>query len=312
MSVGVVYSEPWRLSHDSVVQRRRQQYLWFRVYATFGVLTLLIGASAYRTAPHPFSLVLLLMIIGVVAVLARPVLGVYFIMFFTLIGDNASAAWYPFAKNMSSTESIFYLDDSVIISPLEVFLVVTTIAWLLNYQDRVGQDRVGRKFRRGTLLFPLMAFTVVVLYGFAQGIRTGGDMNVALWEMRPLLYVPMYYVLITQLLNTREQFVRLFMVAIVAVFVHAVFAIQYFLGLPAVERAELESLGEHGASIHIDAVLLLLLALMLIKGCSPRLRVGHPAARHSVSHRLRRGRTPGGGRGPGRGDPDARDRAPPT
>ena len=92
--------------------------------------------------------------------------------------------------------------------------------------------------------------------------------------MRPLLYVPMFYVLITQLLTTREQYVRLFMVAILAVFVHAVFVVNYFRGLPAVERAELESLGEHGASIHIDAVLLLLLALMLIKGCSPRLRVG--------------------------------------
>jgi O-antigen ligase len=235
----------------------------------FGVLTLLIGGSAYSTAPHPFALVLLLMIIGVVAVLSRPVRGVYIIMFFTLIGDNASASWYPFAKNMSSTESIFFVDDSVIISPLEVFLVVTTIAWLLNYNDRVG-----RRFHRGTLLIPLLGFTFFVLYGYVQGMRTGGDRNVALWEMRPLLYVPIFYVLITQLLITREQFVRLFLVAMAAVFVHAVFAINYFRGLPAIARAELESLGEHGASIHIDALILLLLALMLIKGCSPRLRVG--------------------------------------
>jgi hypothetical protein len=66
----------------------------------------------------------------------------------------------------------------------------------------------------------------------------------------------------------------LFVVGVVAVFVHAVFAVNYFIGLPAVERAELESLGEHGASIHIDAVLLLTLALLLLKGCSPRLRLG--------------------------------------
>jgi hypothetical protein len=241
----------------------------------FGLLTMLVGAQAYFTAPHPFSLVLLLMIIGIGVVLTRPIAGVYLIMFCTLIGDNATASWYPFAKNMSSSESIFYLGDGVIVSPLEVFLVVTMIAWLLNYQDRLGQQvRVGRQFRRGTLLYPLMGFTFFVLYGYVQGMRTGGDRNVALWEMRPLLYVPLFYVLVTQLLTTRRQYVRLFQVAMVAVFVHAVFAINYFRGLPAVERAELESLGEHGASIHIDALLLLVLALLLIKGCSPLLRVG--------------------------------------
>jgi O-antigen ligase len=243
--------------------------LWFRVYVAFGVLTLLIGGMAHRSAPHPFSLVLLLMIIGVVAVLTRPVLGLYIVMFFTLIGDNNTIVWYPFAKNMSSLESIFFVDDAVIVSPLEVFLVVTTIAWLLNYQDRVG-----RQFRRPVLLYPLMGFTFFVLYGYVQGMRTGGDRNVALWEMRPLLYVPLFYLLITQLFSRREQYVRLFLVAMGAVFVHAVVAINYFRGLPAVERAEVESLGEHGASIHIDAMLLLVLALLLIKGCSPRLRVG--------------------------------------
>ena len=172
--MALAYSEPWRLSHDSDVQQRRQRYLWLRVYAMFGVLTLLIGVIARSTAPQPFALVLLLIIIGVVAVLARPVLGVYIIMFFTLIGDNASAAWYPFAKNMSSTESIFFLDDSVIISPLEVFLVVTTIAWLLNFQDRVGQDRVGRQFRRGTLLYPLLDSRS----SFCTGSRRGSALAV--------------------------------------------------------------------------------------------------------------------------------------
>ena len=273
--MAVAYSEPWRQSRDSDVHRRREKFLWFRVYATFGLLTLLVGGTAYYSAPHPFSLVLLLIIVGMAAVLTRPIVGVYVIMFFTLIGDNATAAWYPFAKNMSSSESIFYLGDGLIVSPLEVFLIVTTVAWILNYQDRRGQRvRVGRQFRRGTLLYPLMGFTLFVLYGYLQGMRTGGDRNVALWEMRPLLYVPMFYVLVTQLLTTRQQYVRLFKVAMVAVFVHAVFAINYFRGLPAVERAELESLGEHGASIHIDALLLLVLALMLIKGCSRLLRVG--------------------------------------
>jgi hypothetical protein len=266
--VAVAYSEPWGLSRDSDVQQRRQRYQWFRVYATFGVVTMVFGVIAYRTAPHPFSLALLLLIMAVTAVLTRPVLGVYFAMFFTLIGDAATSAWYPFAKNLSSAESILFIDDSISISPLEVILVVTTIGWLLHYQDRVG-----RRFYRGALLYPLLAFTFFVLLGFVQGINSGGDRNVALWEMRPLLYVPLFYVLITQLLTTRVQYVRLFMVAMVAVFVHALVAINYFRKLPAIEKYELESLGEHGASIHIDAMLLLLLALLLIKGCSRTLRV---------------------------------------
>jgi hypothetical protein len=142
--MALAYSEPWRLSRDSDVQRRRQQHLWFRVYASFGVLTLLIAAIANGSAPHPFSLVLLLMIIGVVAVLARPVLGLYVIIFCTLIGDNASASWYPFAKNMSSEESIFYIGDGVIISTLEVF------RW------QAGQARINPPAQRSA---PLPAYT---------------------------------------------------------------------------------------------------------------------------------------------------------
>ena len=74
------------------------------------------------------------------------------------------------------------------------------------------------QFKRGVLWRPMCVFTAFVFLGLVYGLGRGGhDTTVAVWEARPLLYIPILYVLITNLFTTGRQYERLFMCAIVGV-----------------------------------------------------------------------------------------------
>ena len=58
--MAVAYSEPWRQSRDSEVHRRREKFLWFRVYVMFGRVDddrwwrgLLLGAASVPAGAAP-------------------------------------------------------------------------------------------------------------------------------------------------------------------------------------------------------------------------------------------------------------------
>jgi hypothetical protein len=85
----------------------------------------------------------------------------------------------------------------MIASPLELLLLLCTGSWLF-------QGIAGRRlrFRGGALGWPVLAFSLALLYGIVWGALTGGDLNVALWESRFLIYMVFCYVLATNLVRT--------------------------------------------------------------------------------------------------------------
>ncbi|MGH9270330.1 MAG: O-antigen ligase family protein [Ilumatobacteraceae bacterium] len=104
------------------------------------------------------------------------------------------------------------------------------------------------------------------MFGLLRGIGSGGDRRIAVFESRALFYVLVIYVLVTNVFTTRRQYERVLMVAMVAIGVQSVFALQYYLDLPADEQAVLERLGEHASAVHMAAVVVLLLATFLLNG----------------------------------------------
>ena len=181
--------------------------------------------------------------------------------FFTLLGDTSILPWYPFAKNLSSRESVFFIDDATILSPLELMLVATSLGLLLH-----AYVTPGWRFRRGALLRPLLALTGLVVVGLLRVLVAGGNTNVALWEVRPLLYLPLVYVLVTNVVTTPRQMIRLLMVAIAGVVANSLIALNSYRTLSTVQREALESLNEHSASVHIGALFILTFALWLFRG----------------------------------------------
>ena len=79
------------------------------------------------------------------------------------------------------------------------------------------------------------------------------------------------YILVTNLLSTRRQYIRLLMLAMVAVSIQSIFSLVYYLGIPAQERATLESLSEHSATIPMNALFVLLISALVLK-CSRWIR----------------------------------------
>lgn len=246
------------------VERARLGALLLGALAAF----LVIGSRGALFFREESLVALTLLVLGAALIMVRAVAGVYLVVFFVLLGDSRTAPWYPFNKNFSSRESLLYASDAVIINPLELFLVVTTISWLLRL---AAAPR--RRFRRGVLLGPIAVFAFAVVVGLVYGLGRGGDTNIGLWEARPLLYLPILYVLVTNLFDRADQYRRLVWVVVVALVGQSLVALHWYYGQTAETRESLDRLTEHSASVHLNAFIVLALALWLLPRCSAWSRV---------------------------------------
>jgi len=199
-----------------------------------------------------------LYLLGAVAILARPLCGLYLMLFGALVGDAVLLPWYPFVKGFSSPESLFFIHDAFIVSPLEVYIVLTAISWAL-WRAREGELR----FRTGPLFWPGMVFAAALLFGLAYGGGNGGDLRIALWEARGVFYLVPLILLTRNIAETPATAKRLLGVALAAVFIKGVVASLYYLVVLRGDLNGVESIAEHGAAIHLNAIFLAAFAVWL-------------------------------------------------
>ena len=240
---------------------RHRERTWWILYALLVGATIVLGGLALKTTPRLLPQTLVLLGLGSVVALARPLAGLHLLTFFTLLGDASILPWYPFAKNLSSRESVFFIDDATILSPLEIMLVATSLGLLLH-----AYVTPGWRFRRGALLSPFLVLAGLVVVGLLRAFVGGANTIVALWEVRPLLYLPLVYLLVTNLVTTPRQMIRLLMVAIAGVVANSLITLNSYRMMSSVQREAIESLNEHSASVHIGALFILTLALWLFRG----------------------------------------------
>ncbi|MCC7371159.1 MAG: O-antigen ligase family protein [Chloroflexi bacterium] len=98
-----------------------------------------------------------------------------------------------------------------IASPLELLLILTFVVWLVK-----GLVNHTLDYRGGDLGWPVAAFFLAVLLGLLRGAGGGGDLYVAFWEARSLLYVGATYMLAANLIRTRRHVALLLGVFLVA------------------------------------------------------------------------------------------------
>ena len=187
----------------------------------------------------------------------------------TLGGDLVTVAWWPFAKNLSSYESIMYLSDSVSLSPLEI-----TVAWALAVTGLRNIAISGRPFRSAPLIVPFMVFGGFLVMGMARGLSRGGDTRAAIYEVRPLILLPLTYLLAVNICRDRQDYRRMFAVCLAAVVLQAGLSLQYLSTLSQVAREELESLNEHGSSIGMNVLFMTTIAALAYRGVRWGVRVG--------------------------------------
>ena len=133
-------------------------------------MALIAGIITAAVVAHqlfaPASVVVLL---GVLVCVTRPVWGVYFTVAIALLGDAGIFPSYPFTKNLSSRESILYLGDGLSLSPLDLLLASLAFGWVIN----MLATRTWTLYR-GRLFMPIAVFTGFLLLGLAWGLGRGG------------------------------------------------------------------------------------------------------------------------------------------
>ncbi|MFZ0547947.1 MAG: hypothetical protein WAM60_21055 [Candidatus Promineifilaceae bacterium] len=184
----------------------------------------LIAGFMYFTSPNFSVIAWLILFISIAAILYQPRYGIYIILFWTMAGDHTMMDWYPFIKNFSSRETLLFLNDAVIFSPLELLLVLTSLTWLLR-----GLFQRNLEFHKGPLFFPLAAFIAFIAFGLVYGIGRGGNTNVALWESRAMFYMFLLVVLVSNLLKNKEHIKAVMWVAVAGLFVKGAYGVWYLV-----------------------------------------------------------------------------------
>jgi O-antigen ligase len=109
--------------------------------------------------------------------------------------------------------------------------------------------------------------------GLVRGLGSGGDLRIAMWEMRPLLYVVMMYLLVNTICRTPRELRILMWCVAAAIFVQTLLTLEYLLDLDIATVSELDSLNEHGSTLGQNLLLLLALASLSFRGIGAKLRI---------------------------------------
>jgi len=241
--------------------RARSRWVEGAEVALLAGAALALGALMWLFGPTPSILGWLVVAGGGAAILAQPRIGLYLILFLALVSDGVLVPWFPFLKNLSSAESLLYLGDALIFSPLELYLGLTLLSWGARFFAR-RQVRV----RAGALGLPVLFFALSIGGGLAYGLAMGGDLNTALWEARPIFYLPLIYLLTVNLIETRSHVSALVWAAMIALLVEGIAGILYFgLELEG-DLGAVQAITEHSAAIHMNTLFCLILGAWLFGG----------------------------------------------
>jgi len=255
LSAGPISAGPFRDNRAYQKQATIYWWLWFGALMGFTVLTALF---MLYIEPIPAPLGGLIFLGTVAAIFYQPRWGLYFVLFLAMVGDASLLPWYPFTKNLSSAESILYINGALIFSPFELYVVIIFVAWL-------GTAAMQRKieFYRGVLLPAAMAFASTLAMGLLYGVAMGGDLNIALWEVRPIFYLPMLLILTSNLLKTRAHVNQLFWVVMTALLMEGLVGSYHYLVTLKMDLTAVEAITEHSAAIHLNTLFVAALAAYL-------------------------------------------------
>lgn len=242
-------------------QMSRATVTWAFWFVGIMGITAVIGLFLLMFGTSPAMIGWLFYFIGILAILYQPRNGIYLVVFFALVGDAAMVEWYPFNKNFSSIESLFFLHNALIISPLESYLVMTVFSWL-------GRAVVQRQFKfyTGALFLPVFLFLAFIIFGLLYGIGTGGNINIALWEARPIFYMPLIFVLVSNLFTKREHANYLIWAIMLALFFEGLIGTYVYFVVIGRDLSQVGEITEHSAAIHMNTLFVFTLAVWLYKG----------------------------------------------
>jgi hypothetical protein len=252
----VTIAAPYQGGHHT----RHAQQVWWVAYALVVGGGLMLAAFARRRFGEPYlgvSLALILLLLT--CWLFRPRATMYAVLFLTAVSDTVTVWWFPFAKNLSSHESISYVADALTISPLEISLY---LGFIISTARRYANT--GTFIPRTPLTWPVVTFTGFVLLGFMRGLSAHGDLRIAVIEGRALFYIGLVFFIVMNECSEEVHLRRALWAVFAGVMVQSLLSIEFLNRLDPQQRDGRESLTEHGSTLGQGLLVLTLLALLVL------------------------------------------------
>lgn len=161
----------------------------------------------------------------------------------------------------SNLKEITYVPffDAGMISPFEIHLFFITLALFLH-----ASIKKNFFYKPVTVWAAFLIFFVCLAAAFANGLRGGGDLLIAIWEIRALFYLCLMYVIVSQIVDTKKQIYNLFWVIIVAITIKAFQGVERFIDM-GFTTGGYAVLTNHEDPVFMVVLFVLFLGLILFK-----------------------------------------------
>jgi hypothetical protein len=230
--------------------------LWFVAWAIAGAVALKL--------PHDLGTVSLITWTVVVAILclARPVIGMYLLVAASLFVEQNDPTN---GVSFFNTQIPFFWDATsfttlgVPITPAEVLLAAIVVGWAARWA-RTGR---GAAAWRTNLIAPTLCLLGLLVVSTVHGFVTGGDIKVALWEVRGPFYTLALVVVLPGLLQRVTQLKVVTWLLIVGTLWAAAEGLWVAGVVLNWDINSVETLVGHDDAVHIAMGIVLLVALLI-------------------------------------------------
>jgi len=212
-------------------QKLKRNFVTTLVVAAICVVVGTMTAIAYLlpqqdTPKIMFATAALLALLAIPVVVAyRPQLGLYIVFIGSLLFPQTHdlqvptmpASYVPFWWNVSTIGQTSWQSNNLnglAISPAEIIMVLTFLVWIVR---TVALRQF--KFNIGPFFWPIAAYMAMVAVGFVNGITHGGNITMALYEVRGQAYFFLVYVMMVNLVEERRQLMTLLWLVVICNFI---------------------------------------------------------------------------------------------
>lgn len=224
----------------------------------------LLGGSLYMSGGNvPLTAGIVYLTFVVMLSVFRLDFSLYLFMFTVLLFDQYAVPGFTsftydvhFFHNLKEIPYVTYFHSGMF-SPFEVHLLAIAIALVFQ----LGAQK-------STAVKPIMVwgaylfFVAIFLFSFANGLRNGGDPLIALWEVRALFYFCLLYVMVPQILHSKQQITVLIWIIIIAVGIKAIQGVMKF-SLLGFTTGGYQVLTNHEDPVFIVTLVVLLIGFLV-------------------------------------------------
>jgi hypothetical protein len=264
-------TDPYYPSVDQLARHKRSRDLILLALTTLvmaGAAAVMVALQLRAPAMSPAVLLLIggLLVVCLavpIVIWNEPRVGLYLMVTGALLcggmpGTGISTmptSLIPFWWNLS-TVGQFYghtgAFNALVFSPAEAIIVLTFVSWLVR--SVVRRDVA---FVRGAFFWPILAYSTMVAVGFAHGLSGGGNVTMALYEVRAQAHFLVAYLLAVNLITEKRHVVTLLWILVACLGIEGLAGTANYLTHAGQVTSE-------GTPIHDDSLLFNLLFFLLI------------------------------------------------